>query len=284
MTPSIHSITLAAVCLACTLPSTAQTAAPQGYVQGTATQHTPESLRLAVERAWVGLPASATGGAAYQGLLQNAPATRGKTPVVLFLHGSSGIAPAIREWQKWLAESLGISSLAADSMQLPDRITYKSPVAATTYEQVHALRAQELSAMVQALPRLPWADASRFVVAGTSEGAVSVARYETAPGVPMERGRIIYSWSCEDNYHVQGHRSHLPGGVPVLNVMSSTDVFFSSANPWLGNPRAQGHCAAALQDNKQSTIVLIPGAPHTLLNLLQARQATEDFLRAQLQP
>ncbi|WP_038108329.1 hypothetical protein [Variovorax paradoxus] len=232
---------------------------------------TPESLRLAIERAWVVLPASVTGGAAYQGLLQYAPATRGKTPVVLFLHGSSGIAPAIREWQKWLAESLGIASLTADSMQLPG-ITYKSPIAATTYEQV------------EALPRLPWADASRFVVAGTSEGAVSVARYEAAPGAPLERGRIIYSWSCEDNYHVQGHRSHLPASVPVLNVMSSTDVFFSSANPWLGNPRAQGHCAAALQDNNRSTIVLIPGAPHTLSNLPQARQATEVFLRTQLQP
>jgi len=267
-------------CMQCAM---AQNTVPQGAIQGTATQHTPESLRLAIERAWVVLPASVTGAAAYQGLLQNAPATRGKAPVVLFLHGSSGIAPAIRDWQKWLGESLGVASLAADSMQLPDRIAYKSPVAKATYEQVHALRAQELLVMVEALPHLSWADASRFVLAGTSEGAVSVARYQAAAGAPTERGRIIYSWSCEDNYHVDAHRSHFPANVPVLNVMSSTDVFFSSANPWLGNPRAQGHCGAALQANRTSSIVLIPDAPHTLLNLPQARQATEGFLRARLQ-
>ena len=42
---------------------------------------------------------------------------------------------------------------------------------------------------------------------------------------------------------------------------------------------AQGHCGAALADNKNATVVLIPGAPHTLLNLPAARHATEGFLR-----
>src|SRR5262249_9967115 len=32
----------------------------------------------------------------------------------------------------------------------------------------------------------------------------------------------------------------------------------------LENSAARGHCAEALKDNKKATIVLIPGAPHTL--------------------
>lgn len=273
---------------ACTTTSSTSTthapvqAVPQGAIQGSASQHTAASLQAAVLNAWVSLPARATGGAAYSGLLSQAPATQARVPVVVFVHGSSGVAPAIKEWQKWLAEHLGIASIAADSMQLQGRMTYKSPIAKADYEKVHGMRAAELAATVQALPALAWADSQHVVLAGTSEGAVAVARYRAAPGALAEKGRLIFSWSCEDNYHVQSHQTHIPATLPVLNTMSSTDVYFSQANPWLGNPRALGHCGTALADNKVSSVLLIPGAPHTLFNLPQARQATEGFLRAQL--
>ncbi len=71
---------------------------------------------------------------------------------------------------------------------------------------------------------------------------------------------------------------------PVLNVMSSTDVFFSPSNSWLGNANAKGYCGDALKDNKQATIVMIPGAPHTLLNLPATRHATTGFVRDVLKP
>ncbi len=63
------------------------------------------------------------------------------------------------------------------------------------------------------------------------------------------------------------------------HAISSTDPFFSPSNAWLGNDRARGHCAAAYAAHTQATIVLIPGAPHTLLNLPAARIATAGFLR-----
>ena len=71
---------------------------------------------------------------------------------------------------------------------------------------------------------------------------------------------------------------------PVLNVISTTDPFFSPKNSWLGNPQAKGLCGDALRDHKQSVVVLIPGAPHTLLNLPAARHSTEGFLRDVLKP
>ena len=40
----------------------------------------------------------------------------------------------------------------------------------------------------------------------------------------------------------------------------------------LGNSTALGHCGEALKDHKQSSILLIPGAPHTLLMLPAAQQ------------
>jgi hypothetical protein len=113
-----------------------------------------------------------------------------------------------------------------------------------------------------------------MVLAGTSEGAVAVARYAGHEFA----GRIIYSWSCEDNYFVRGHGTVLPPQVPVLNVISSSDPFFSPSNAWLANPVARGHCGDALKGAKNASIVLIPGAPHTLINLPQARHATAGFI------
>lgn len=288
---SISAALLAAGSLAlagCASQPTAQgpvtTAVPQGAIKGTATHHTPESLQAAIDQAWVSLPARVTGAAPYHGIYSQAPAAQRKVPVMVFVHGSGGINPMIKEFQKWAAESVGIASITADSFQLAHRITYKSPIAQADYEVVHALRSTELKATMAALPGLPFADTQRVVIAGTSEGAVAVARYQAAAGTPAEQGRLILSWTCENNYHVQQHGTQLPHTLPVLNVVSSTDIYFSRSNSWLGNDAAEGHCGAALKDNKVSSVVLIPGAPHTLFNVPQARQPIEGFLRTQLQP
>jgi len=225
-------------------------------------------------------PAGATDRGVFSGKFKDAPAVKGRVPVVLFLHGSSELSlPAIAEWQLWLA-SLGVGSLAPDSFALPDWITYTSPVDKATYEKIHALRMSEIGAGLSALHLRPWADPGRVVLAGTSEGAVEVARYMGTEFV----GRIVYSWSCESNYFVTDPKNAFARDEPVLNIISSTDPCFSPASAWLGNPAAKGHCADALKDNKKATIVLIPGAPHTLLNLPAARGATASFLTEVLKP
>lgn len=259
----------------------AQSTTPAGEVKGQAVVHTPASLAGVVSAAAVVLPARATGGPVYSGPWRDAPrSATSRVPVVVFLHGSSGLGlAAIGEWQRWLA-SLGIASVAPDSFALPDRLTYKSPIPRDVYEKVHALRLSEIAPTVEALKTAPWADTSRMVLAGTSEGATSVARWTGAEFL----GRILFAWSCEDNYFVQAHRTALPPSQPVLNVISATDPFFSSSNSWLGNSKAKGHCGDALADHKQSAIVLIPGAPHTLLNFPAARHATEGFLKDLLKP
>ncbi len=260
--------------------ATPQPPIPVGEIKGTAVQHTAASAVGVVQRAAVVLPASVTGGAPFVGTFANMPKeAKARVPVVVFMHGSSGLElKAIGEWQLWLA-GLGVASIAPDSFALPDRITYKSPISKDVYEKIHALRASEIPLAVQALRSVPWADTTRIVLAGSSEGGPAVARYSGSEFT----GRILYSWSCENNYFVQDHRT-APITQPVLNVMSSTDVFFSSTNPWLGNAAAKGFCGDALKDNKQATIVMIPGAPHTLLNLSATRHATAGFVRDVLKP
>ncbi len=277
---SIATLTLALLLAACaSAPPTPAPAPPAGQIKGQAIAHTAASRAEALASAQVALPASS--GAAFFGRWRDIPAAaRQPVPVVVFLHGSSGLGlKAIEEWQRWLV-TMGVASVAPNSFALPERLTYTSPIGKPVYEQIHALRGSEIDIAVAGLGAAPWADAQRLVLAGTSEGATAVARHAGPPFA----GRMIYAWSCEDNYFVAAHGTRIPPTQPVLNVISATDPFFSPSNSWLGNPAARGHCGAALAANKSATIVLIPGAPHTLLNLPAARHATAGFLRDLVKP
>jgi dienelactone hydrolase len=253
-----------------------QVPTPPGDIKGQAMVHTPDSARAVIANGALVLPGAATGGAVFTGAFKDAPReVRARVPVVVFLHGSSGLGlKAIGEWQQWLA-TMGIASFAPDSFALPGRVTYTSPVGKDFYERIHALRGSEITLAVQALKDAPWVDPRRLVLAGTSEGATAVARYAG----DAFAARMIFSWSCEDNYFVEAHRTAVRPEQPVLNVISATDPFFSRSNAWLGQPAAVGHCAAAFKDHPKASIVLIPGAPHTLLNLPAARQVVAGFLQ-----
>jgi dienelactone hydrolase len=254
---------------------------PRGSTEGSALQHTESSAADVVAGGDLALPPAATGADAFFAKWRDRPlASVGRVPVVIFLHGSSGLKlRAIAEWQQWLS-TLGIASLAPDSFALPSRLTYSSPIDKLTYERIHALRASEIQYALAAVKGAEWADPARIVLAGTSEGAIAVARN----GDSSFAARLIFSWSCEDNYFVERHATSVVPDQPILNVISSVDPFFSAVNPWLGNGSAKGHCAAAFSDAKRAAIVLVPGAPHALINLPQVRAFTGAFLREYLAP
>ncbi len=276
-TPTIHRRRCAAALLLLMAGPALHAQTPVGQVKGRATAHDAASAAAVIERAQLAWPAALTGGAVFVGRWREAPQPQPgvRVPVVVFLHGSSGLGlKAIEDWQRWLA-GLGVASVAPDSFALPDRVTYTSPVDTDTYERIHALRASEIALALKALGEAPWSDAGRLLLAGTSEGATAVARHDGSGFA----GRMVFSWSCEDNYFVKSAATQATPGRPVLNVISRSDPYFSPANPWLGNPRAEGHCAEAFKGNPQAQIVLLPQAPHTLINLPAARDVTAAFVR-----
>ena len=267
-----------AAALVFTLPvgnALAQTPAPVGEIKGDTWVHTKDSLAATVDQADVCLPAAATGGKPYFGKFKDIPKLQGaRVPVILFLHGSSGLGlKAIGEWQQWLC-GLGYASVAPDSFTLAGHVTYKSPIDKDAYERIHALRASEIAPTLAALKNQTWADPSRLVLAGTSEGSVPVARYA---GTEFA-ARILFAWSCETNYFVRSPQNAFETNKPVLNIISASDPFFSKSNSWLNSPDGAGHCGAALAGNPQASVLLVPNAPHTLLNLPATRNATAGFL------
>jgi len=262
------------VLLGALLPAFGQT--PQGSIKAGALTHTSESAQSVMREAQVALPSNLTGGSVYLGALKDIPnLTTVKVPVVVFMHGSSGLGlKAIGEWQQWLA-SFGVASIAPNSFGLKDRLTYNSPIDKETYEKVHALRASEIDMALKAIAQLNWAYKTKLVLAGTSEGSVPVARHTGNEFA----GRILFSWSCENNYFVTAHQTAIPDDQPTLNIISSTDPYFSPSNTWIGNAQAVGHCGQVLKNNKKASIVLIPGGPHTVLTFPQAKGPVEGFLK-----
>lgn len=245
-------------------------------IKGSVLDATPGNLEKTWKAAHFVLPAALTGGQRQEGLVPDMPALDGKhVPVVVIMHGSSGVAGFIKEYQNWLADDLGLVSIAPDSLAIPDRLTYTSPIAKEVYERLHALRLAELENALAKVQGYPWVDRNRIVVIGTSEGSVPVARL---PGT-LPVGRVMYSWSCETNYFVDQPKIEIPPETPVLSVIASRDPYFSPDSPLNKDMTVKGTCADALKNYKDATITILSTDKHTIMNFPQARDITAAFLR-----
>ena len=272
-----------AACLAVALMIVAQPVTAEdkpGDIKGTTLDPTPDNLAATFAKANLVLPGSLTGGERWQGFPSAAPTVTGKAPLVIVLHGSSGVAPAVKDFQAWLADTLGLASVAPDSLAIEGRLTYVSPVPVEIYERVHALRLAELDYALKASKDWAWVDRARIALAGTSEGSVAVSRYSGAESA----ARLVYSWSCEANYFVDGPRPGFGPEEPVFNAISARDPYFSPRNPWNKDYAVTGTCADALQGNPHAKVFVVDAEVHTILNRPDVREATADFLKAALRP
>lgn len=246
-------------------------------IKGTVLEPTEANLALTWSNASVVLPSGLAGGSPWQGTLARMPALPAaeRSPLVIMMHGSSGNAAFIKDYQNWLADALGLPSIAPDSMAIPGRLTYTSPIDKPTYERVHALRLAELRNALAQAAALPWVDSRRIIVIGTSEGAVPVARL--ADALPV--ARVIYAWSCELNYFVEEPRTAIPKATPVLAMIAAKDPFFSPENPWNKDVSINGTCAPALKDHASAMVVSLSTDKHTIVNFPEARDVTAGFLK-----
>lgn len=269
--------------LACVLAAVATTVSAEdkpGDIRGTTLDPTADNLAATWRKANLVLPASLTGRERWQGIPSAAPEVTGKAPLVVLLHGSSGIVPAVKDFQVWLADTLGLASVAPDSLAIDGRLTYVSPVPVDIYERVHTLRLAELTHALEASKTWAWVDRARIVIAGTSEGSVAVSRYAG----PENAARLIYSWSCEANYFVDRPRPGFGPEEPVFNAISARDPYFSPSNPWNKDYAVTGTCAGALKGNPHAVVFVVDAEVHTILNRPDVREATSRFLTSVLRP
>ena len=248
-------------------------------IKGTVLEPSPDNLRATWDNALVTLPSPTPGGAPVQAKMKDLPPVAGgPRPLVVFMHGSSGIAAFVKEYQAWLATRLGVASIAPDSLAIADRLTYQSPIDKPTYERVHTLRLAELRYAIDHAAALPWVDPARIVAAGTSEGAVPVARLDD----PRPVARLIYAWSCEKNYFVDDDRTAIPRTTPVLAIIAAKDPYFSPLNPWNQGMAVSGTCTTALRDHSAATVVTLSTDKHTVVAFPEAQSLAGSFLERTL--
>jgi dienelactone hydrolase len=182
-------------------------------------------------------------------------------PVIIYLHGCSGIAPNHGgRWGEYLS-SWGFIAILPDSMARPGRYSNCEQKTHTTgsFPQAHLYRQQEIAYAIEQLKQSPWADKNNVYLFGHSEGGVAAAEYSGS----FFKGLIISGWNC-----AFGITS--PDTVPVLAVAFNQD-------PWF---RLSGRCSKAPWSKREITRVDLPGPFHDTVWVQEAREAAFDFLKA----
>ena len=180
----------------------------------------------------------------------------GKLPVVVFLHGCAGWGSRQSRVMQ-LANANGYTVFAPDSFARPGRVRHCGQGGTNKLE----MRLEEVEYAVRRLRELPWVDQERLVLMGFSEGGFAAARYRGSDF----RAVLVLGWGCPRG------RLHVPGSVPVLNLVGRDD----QETRW-GNRL----CSAWFRDGFRAKHV---EAGHDVSEDPRAQAIVGEFLREALQ-
>jgi dienelactone hydrolase len=179
-----------------------------------------------------------------------------KVPVVLYLHGCTGIKQEARRYRAMLL-SQGYAVFMPDSFRRPGRWACgeEGPLAYRV-----SLRLQELAYAYRQMRTLPWVDQKRIVLMGFSEGGNTVDHWNK----PGFAAHIIIGSACT----LVGGRPAAPPRTPVLAIVGARDDY------------RPGLSCAIERTVGGSKSVVVPNAGHKVAQYRQTRDAIKAFLRA----
>ena len=196
-------------------------------------------------------------------------------PVVIYLHGATGIDPEhdVR-WGSFIRD-LGYIAVLPDSMARPGR---KSNYDSRTkrggvFPAANAMRIEEIRYALEQLRKSSWADANNVFLMGHSEGGQAAARIRLS----AFRGIIISGWTCTDAARPGFDGIFAPLETPILTLEWDHDAFRE------GTPQ-QGSCANKFGERKNARQVLLSGTQHGTYGRSEARDAVARFLKENLAP
>ncbi len=170
-----------------------------------------------------------------------------KAPVVLIMHGCSGIARGPTPYRLNFMKR-GYAVFEPDSFARPERTCNRR----TLYK-----RTEELEYALKAIRQLPWADSDRVVLMGISQGGQAVAQWDK----PGFQSHIILSNNCS------GNQPAAPENTPVLAVVGEKDPAYVSGSS----------CKVSRKIGGSESIVLAD-APHGISEIPETQLAIENFL------
>ena len=196
-------------------------------------------------------------------------------PVVIYLHGCTGIDPDHdMRWGEFI-KGLGYIAVLPDSMARPGRRPNCDPrmKRGGLFPQAHAMRQEEIGYALEQLKKSAWADSNNIFLMGHSEGGQAAARNTLADF----RGIIISGWTCTDSARVGFDGIFAPLETPILTLEWDHD-------PWREGTPQQGSCANKFGERKKARQVLFHGTQHSTYNQREARDAVAQFLKENLNP
>ena len=170
-------------------------------------------------------------------------------PAILVMHGCAGIVRSPTSYRLYFMKR-GYAVFEPDSFARPEREPCK--------HDVLEKRVEELGYALEQIRGLNWVDADRIVLMGISEGGAAVANW----GDPGVQAHIILGDDCG------GQRPRAPDNTPVLAIVGSEDQYFGG-----------GGCKVT-RTIKGSGSIVIPGAPHDVLDLPETQAALVAFFNA----
>lgn len=180
-------------------------------------------------------------------------------PVVILLHGCTGITPGLRNWGRVLRNA-GYLVIAPDSFARRDRAQWCDPRTNTTppdsQRKAQALRADEVA---YALGRVREMSAPQAILMGHSEGGVAT-------------GLTVGGW---DAYVVSGYSCRvlrIPTDSPTMLISYETD-------PWVVTAGGTNRCPAAAAERSRTKAYTAAGHGHDLGFDTNAHRAVLDFLK-----
>ena len=185
-----------------------------------------------------------------------------KYPVIIYLHGCSGITSNHdSRWGKLLSES-GFVVIQPDSLSRPGRISNCDPqnsITTNRFPMALPFREQEIAFAINELRKTSWADMSNIFLMGHSEGANAAARTRIAGF----KGIVLSSGFCQT-------------GINFEQGIKSLVVNFKS-DPWhKGN---KSNCLVERTDGSIQ-LLLIDGVGHGTFDNSSAQLEVVKFLKS----
>jgi len=189
-------------------------------------------------------------------------------PVVIYLHGCSGITQHDYYWAKYIS-SLGFVVIQPDSFARPNRKMMCNPNTNTVdrkLSKAFIFRQQEIGYALEQVKQSPWVDKNNIFLMGHSEGGVSAALSKNNEF----KGVIISGWTCTHTVlgGIQSDKT-----IPVLAMAWTNDVWFYGRG--LGT---EGRCIDSAEGRINFTQIDIEGVGHGTYNTDKARLAVKTFL------